>query len=266
MNAIINGANINYIEKGTPDHVSLILIHAFPFNLRMWENQFAELGNTCHLIAYDIRGFGLSDVGDGQFTIELYVDDLIELLDKLKIRKAILCGLSMGGYIALRAFERSPEKIDGLILCNTKSDADSNDAKIKRANNIKKIKNHGLNIFAEDFIKSAFCRNTFELKPDIIQRAEKIILENSPIGVCGALLALAARTDTSSVLDKINVPTCIIAGEYDILTAPEVMMRMHKSIKSSEFHILKNCAHMSNLENPVDFNKTITEFIRKYWG
>ena len=97
----------------------------------MWNSQRDVLKKNFHVIAYDIRGHGKSDVGDGQYTIELFVDDLIELLNYLKIDKTILCGFSVGGYIALRAIERNPEWFISLILCDTKSEIDTNEAKLQ---------------------------------------------------------------------------------------------------------------------------------------
>ncbi|MBM2853064.1 MAG: hypothetical protein HW420_1611 [Candidatus Nitrosotenuis sp.] len=100
----------------------------------MWKAQIALLQeNGFRVISYDLRGHGQSDVGDGQYTLELFVDDLIALLDYLKITKTVVCGFSMGGYVALRAIERNPERFNALILCDTTSSADSNEARLRRA-------------------------------------------------------------------------------------------------------------------------------------
>jgi pimeloyl-ACP methyl ester carboxylesterase len=110
----------------------------------MWQSQIQMLNESYRVVAYDLRGQGRSDTGDGQFTIEFLVDDLIALLDILKLKSAVLCGLSMGGYVALRASERYPDRVSGLILCDTKSEADTNESKLARTESIKAVKKDGV--------------------------------------------------------------------------------------------------------------------------
>ena len=263
MKTILNNIAINYNEHGISQGLPVVFIHGFPFSHDMWEPQMNVMPNDIHAIAYDVRGHGDSDVGDGQFTIELFVDDLIALLDHLFIEKAILCGLSMGGYIALRTFERHPDRVRGLILCDTKSGPDMNAAKIKRTVTMKAVKAAGVQTFAEDFVKAIFWEKTFKRNPSIIAFIKQIICTNSQRGICGTLLALAARTDTTPTLSSINIPTCIIVGEHDKLTPPSDAQTMHSMIEGSELHILSNAAHMSNLENVQEFNERLIAFLKK---
>ena len=263
MKTILNDCAIDYSEHGMPQGLPVIFIHGFPFSKEMWEPQMNVMPNFIHSISYDVRGHGASDVGDGQYTIELFVDDLLALLDYLLIKKAVLCGLSMGGYIALRAFERHPDRVSGLILCDTKSTADTDAAKIKRASTMKEVKIHGSQIFAADFIKTIFCEKTFETKPGVIAYINQIICFTTPRGICGTLLALASRTDTTPVLSSIHIPTCIIVGAQDHITPPSDAQSLHRSIAGSELHILPEAAHMSNLENTQGFNETIINFLKK---
>ncbi|MBI2429356.1 MAG: alpha/beta fold hydrolase [Ignavibacteriales bacterium] len=124
MKAAINNVLLRYVDIGIPNATPVIFIHGFPFSHRMWMfpgGQTEVLSGTNRVIAYDVRGHGESEVGTGHYSIEFFVDDLIALMDHLAIHKAILCGLSMGGYIALRFSERHPERVLGLILCDTKS-------------------------------------------------------------------------------------------------------------------------------------------------
>jgi 3-oxoadipate enol-lactonase len=265
MKTLINDISVNYIEHGSSQGLPVVFIHGFPFSHKMWEPQMLELSNDIHAIAYDVRGHGSSIVGDGQFTIELFVDDLIALLNHLGIEKAVLCGLSMGGYIALRALERHPNRIKGLVLCDTKSESDSNEEKIKRTSSIKAVKSAGVSAFAEDFVKSVFWTKTFEKNPGAIEFIKELIRVNSTLGICGTLLALASRTDTTQSLSSINVPTCIIVGEYDLRTPPSCAREMHTAIAGSELHILSNAGHISNLENTKDFNENLIAFLKKHW-
>jgi 3-oxoadipate enol-lactonase len=240
-----------------------MFIHGFPFSSEMWNGQAQILQDNKNLriITYDLRGHGQSDVGDGQYTIELFVDDLIALLDHLKITKTILCGFSMGGYIALRAVERNPDRFNALVLCDTMSAADSNEAKTRRANSIKLVKNQGVGQFVEGFLKVVFAPQTFDSHPDIVNKIRRTILFNSPLGICGALLAMAGRTETTEALSKINIPTLILVGEHDVVTPPGAAKNMHNRIPNSKLHVLDNAAHMSNLENPKVFNEHLMEFL-----
>jgi 3-oxoadipate enol-lactonase len=263
MKIVLNDVAINYDERGMPQGLPVVFIHGFPFSHEMWEPQMNVMPNNIHAIAYDIRGHGSSEVGDGQFTIELFVDDLIALLDQLLIEKAVLCGLSLGGYIALRTFERHPDRVRGLILGDTKSEPDTNAVKIKRTNTMKEVKAAGVETFAENFVKAIFWEKTFERNPSVIAFIKQIICANSQRGICGTLLALAARTDTTPALSSINIPTCIIVGEHDKLTPPTDAQTMHTMIAGSELHILSHAAHMSNLENVQEFNERLMAFLKK---
>lgn len=255
---------MNYVERGAPDGIPIVFVHGFPFSLETWEPQMRALPNHYRAIAYDVRGHGQSDVGDGQYSIEFFVDDLIALLDHLVIKKTILCGLSMGGYIALRAIERYGDRFSGLVLCDTKSTADSDEGKVKRAATLKAVKADGVDRFAEGFIKNVFAESTFRFDPVAVEKVKSIIKANSPIGIGGTILALASRTDTTSILDKISIPTLILCGEHDALTPPADAKFMHSRIKNSVLHIVPNAAHLSNLENPAFFNEKLISFLKNF--
>jgi pimeloyl-ACP methyl ester carboxylesterase len=228
----------------------------------MWKEQVKMLQEkNLRVITYDIRGHGQSGIGDGQYSIELFVDDLVTLLDYLKISKTMLCGFSMGGYIALRAIERNPDRFSALVLCDTMSMADSNEAKIRRANSVKMIKKEGVGRFAEGFLKAVFAPRTFDEKPDVVDEIRKTVLSNYPLVICGTLLAMAGRTDTTEALSKISVSTLIMVGEHDAVTPPAAAKVMHDRIPNSKLHIIENAAHMSNLENPGRFNEHLAKFI-----
>ena len=264
MKINLNGIHMNYIEHGSPNGVPVVFLHGFPFSHKMWNPQLKALPDHYRAIAYDIRGHGNNDAGDGQYTIELFTDDLAALLDYLHIQETILCGLSMGGYIALRMYERFPARIKGLILCNTKSSADSNEAKIKRAATTQAIKQYGVRTFAENFLKSVFWKETFQSNPAAIEFIRELITSNSILGICGTQLALASRTDTTHVLSTINVPTLVMTGEHDMLAPPVEARAMGGSIPESELHIIPNAAHMSNIENSEQFNRLLLEFLERH--
>jgi 3-oxoadipate enol-lactonase len=263
MKATLGGYEVYYEDLGNPAALPVVFIHGFPFSHEMWRPQLTILGARFRAVAYDLRGHGKSGAGDGQYTFEFFVDDLVALLDHMKIEKAVLCGLSMGGYIALRTVERNPERIRGLILADTQAKADSDETKLRRGASIKAVKAHGVNAYAEGFVKTAFAPESFKKKADAIDMIRRIIESNSAPGVCGALLALATRTDTTDALAGIRVPTLILVGEHDALTPVSASKEMHERIDNSEMHVIQNAAHMSNLENPEAFNNHVIDFLAR---
>lgn len=253
---------LHYIDHGSENDTPIIFIHAFPLNLNMWQPQIEAISNKYRMITYDVRGLGQSTFGDGQYSIEIFVDDLIELMDRLKIDKTIICGISMGGYIALRAIERHPERFQSVILCDTRSESDSNETKIKRFASMKGLKEkNGISIFCEPFIKQAFSPKSFESNSIAIENVRKMILANSPLGISGGLLALASRTDTTLSLGRISIPTLILVGEHDTITPPKAAQEMKNNIQNAKLEIIPDAGHLSNLENPVVFNQKLLKFL-----
>ena len=128
----INNLSVSYSDHGPDDAPAIIFIHGFPLNKSMWDMQVEALKENYRVIAYDIRGHGNSDPGIDEFFIELFVNDLLRLMEKLGIEKSILCGLSLGGYIALNAVLKYPDRFDGLILNDTQCIADTPEIKENR--------------------------------------------------------------------------------------------------------------------------------------
>jgi 3-oxoadipate enol-lactonase len=259
MKRVIN--ELFVYAAGNENNKSIIFVHGFPYDHTMWKTQIEEFSKNYYCIAYDIRGLGQSPAGNGQFTMESFVDDLETIINELKLDKPILCGLSMGGYISLRALERMPDKFSAAILCDTKSEADNNEGKVKRAAGIKRINNEGTAPFAKDFITNCFGDYFKQNRKDEL---EEIITASSnfdPVGVKGSLLAMLSRTDTTPFLDKVNIPTLIICGEQDALTPPAVMKEMQNKIKNAEYVEIKKAGHMTPIENSEEVNQAIKTFV-----
>ncbi len=261
MKEIINGLSV-FVE-GNSKNKSIIFLHGFPYDHTMWKAQIDELSEKYFCVTYDIRGLGESPVGDGQHTMEYFVDDLETIINELKLDKPILCGLSMGGYISFRALERMEENISAVILCDTRSEADNNEGKLKRAAAIKRINTEGLARFTKDFITNCFGDN---YKQHNKEEFEKRIAKSSgfdPVGVKGSLLAMLGRNDTTGYLSKIKIPALIICGEHDALTPPAVMKPLAEKINGAEYVVIKNSGHMSPIENPEEVNIALRDFLNK---
>lgn len=261
MKIIINGLSVNTF--GDPQNKSIIFVHGFPYDSSMWENQIEALKNEYYCIAYDVRGLGDSYVGDGQYTMEFYVDDLFSIINELQLHKPVLCGLSMGGYISLRSIEKSQDTFGALILCDTRSDADDNTGKLKRSANINQINTEGLKKFIDTFVPNCFADETIEERKEIFLVTLNKAYRNNPTGVKGAILAIMSRTDTTSFLSQIKIPTLILCGSFDKLTPPQMMRVMAEKIPNAEFAIIPHAGHMSPLENPDAVNDLIKGFLKR---
>jgi 3-oxoadipate enol-lactonase len=256
---------IPLFHYGNINHIPIVFIHGFPFDHFMWQKQIEFLSREYFCVTYDLRGLGQNPVEDYQFTLEDLVDDLFDVVERSKISKPVICGLSMGGYISLRAVERDESKFRGVILCDTKAESDNDQGKIKRAGAIKKINDEGVDVFTSEFISGLFSEESKKNLSDEYTAVLKRSMESDPRGVKACLLAMAARTDTSGYLSKIKIPALLLCGENDALTPPDVMKQMADKINDAEFHIIKNAGHMSPIENPDDVNYSIISYLKKHF-
>lgn len=256
-------SDLAIFKEGDPTNKAIVFIHGFPYDHTMWDKQIDELKSHYFCVSYDIRGLGQSPIGDGQYTMESFVDDLETVVSELKLSKPILCGLSMGGYIALRAVERNETNYGGLILCDTRSASDTDEGKIKRAENIKKINTLGVKQFVNDFVPLCFSVKSITDSNEEYTRVLNKSLSSNAIGVKGCLLAMAGRTDTTSYISKIKIPALLLCGEDDRLTPPDVMELMAEQIPNSHFEIVPNAGHMSPIENAAFVTNRIKRFLSR---
>lgn len=257
----INDLTVSYTDEGPDDAPVIIFIHGFPFNKTMWTNQISAFSENYRVVAYDVRGHGKSETGADDFSIELFVKDLIIAMDTLQIDRAILCGLSMGGYIALNAIENYPERFDALVLCDTNCTADTQEVQEKRLNTIESIKQNGVENFADELIGNLLAPQTLVTKNEITTAVREMIIKTSPDSLYQTLIAFTWRSETCSKLQEIKVPVLIIVGKEDKITPPEAARLMHEKIRGSVLSIIEHAGHLSNLENPDQFNNHLNEFL-----
>jgi len=264
MEFSVNGLKV--FTYGNKTNKPIIFVHGFPYDHTMWNYQIDAFKDDYYCVAYDIRGLGQSYIGDGQYTMEAFVWDLYSIMDALHIENPILCGLSMGGYIALRAIEKEQNRFSSLILCDSRSEADNNDGKITRSSAIDKINVQGVEAFVSDFVPKCFHPKTPERLSEMFDRIFNIAKNQNSVGVKGALIAMLSRRDTTKSLKNIEIPTLVLVGKKDALTPPETMKIIAKKIKNSKFHQVPKAGHMTPLENPDFVNEKILEFLSKYFS
>ena len=256
----INNLNLSYDDVGE-GNIPIIFLHGFPFDKSMWAKQLDFFATTNRVIAIDIRGFGKSTDETTPLSIDIFSDDLMVFMNQLNISKAIICGLSMGGFIALNAQARFPDRFEAIILCDTQCIADTIEVKLNRYKTIDEIALNGTLNFNEAFIKKVFCKNSFTNKQEIVTQLRSVVMANPEQIVINGLKALAERSETCSTLSEINIPTLIICGREDEVTPLEQSEFLHTSIKASVLHIIDNAGHVSNIEQPEEFNNEISKFL-----
>jgi len=256
----LNDFHLSYDDVGEGS-TPIICLHGYPFDKTMWQGQLDFLKSSNRIIACDIRGFGKSTDEKSHLSIDLFSEDLIAFMDKLKINKAIVCGLSMGGFIALNALKRFPNRFEALILCDTQCIADSIEVKEKRYKIIDEIEVDGAANFNEGFIKSVFHKDSITNKKELVEQLRSVVFSNSKHIISQGLVALAERSETCSTLNKITVPTLIICGREDEVTPLAQSEFMHATVKGSILHVIEDAGHVSNLEQPDEFNKHLLDFL-----
>ncbi len=258
----LNTFPLSYNDVGEGS-IPIIFLHGFPFDKSMWQGQLDFLQSSYRLLAYDIRGFGKSTDEESHLSMDLFADDLIQFMNALSLDRAIVCGLSMGGYIALNALKRFPERFEALILCDTQCVADSAEVKEKRYQVMDEIAINGVTRFNEGFIKSVFHNDSLTTKKELVEQVSKVVFSNSKNSMMMGLAALAERSETCSTLNTITLPTLILCGREDEVTPLAQSELMNASIKGSLLRVLDHAGHVSNLEQPDEFNKHLLDFLTK---
>jgi len=238
---------------------SLVFLHGFPLNSKMWENQVSYF-DTYKVFTPNLSG---SETPPSTF---FSLDEMANTITSEIISKqesSILIGLSMGGYVAQRILELNPHTILGLVLISTRSSADTNVAKLKRVKAIESIKANGLEGYIEEFTKNLVSQKTME-NPSLFQKILSIAKENKREGILSQILALMGRVDSENFLPKISIPTLIISGSEDTLSPPKEMSEIFQKISNHEFKIVENSGHLSPMENPDSVNLFINNFLKQF--
>ncbi|MFP5265672.1 MAG: alpha/beta fold hydrolase [Blastocatellia bacterium] len=259
MKIEINKINIDYRDEG--GGIPVILIHAFPLNQSMWDEQSAALKNHCRVITIDLRGFGKSDAPVGPYSMDQMASDVRGLMAALGIERAVLAGLSMGGYVSLAFYRNYPEVVRALVLADTRATADAKEARERRMKSAEKAEREGAGAIADDMIPLLLGRSTLASRPDIVSRVRAMIEANSPQAIAAVQRGMAERLDSTALLAGVDFPTLVIVGAEDELTPAAEAGALRDRISGSRLHVIEGAGHLSNLEQPAQFNSIVVEFI-----
>lgn len=247
-------------EGGDPDGVPLMLLHGFPLDHTSWAPQLAaDFG--ARVIAPDLRGFGASPFTEAA-SIEGMAEDVLALADRLGVGRFVLGGLSMGGYVALAVARRAPERLLGLVLADTRAEADAEETRRKRDEHVALVQAQGSQALADLVVPGFFTEAYRAAEPREVRAVRTTIAGQSPQGVVNALRAMRDRPDATQGLGSIACPSLVLVGEQDPLTPPQLAERLAEGIPGARLVVIPGAAHLSNLEQPEAFNEALGVFLR----
>ena len=252
------GLELSYDESGSG--VPMLFVHGWPHNRTLWAGQLSGLPTQARCIAPDLRGFGASSQR-GPFTVDQYADDLAVLLEALGIDRAVICGLSMGGYVAFSLLRRHRERVRGLILVSTRAIADTPEGREKRMRLIAFVEDHGVEALAERQLRAMVGLTTYESRPALCESLRRLMASAPQAGVIGGLQAMANRVDSTDLLDTIDLPTLVIGGVEDSFIAPDLQRTLAAAIPHSRLEFVAGAGHVCPYERPAAFNHLTSEFL-----
>lgn len=247
----------------------VVFLHGIGSNRTSWHLQLPAFAGEFHAVAWDARGYGLSEDYDGELDFGDFSADLLRLLDHFGAEKAHLCGLSMGGRIAQDFYPRHPGRVATLVLCDTFAGLDPDDARSGRSQSIEEFVNSRIQPYLDgEDPKERAPRTAGRLmgpnrSEDAVRRA---VRASSEIHVESYIKTVRASASFSRVreLSDIDVPTLLLFGDVDPLTPPTVGEYMQEKISGSELVVIKDAGHLTNLERPDDFNDAVLDFLRRH--
>jgi 3-oxoadipate enol-lactonase len=239
----------------------LLLLHAFPLNARMWEGQLALADRGWRIIAPQLRGVDGAPGDPPAMSMDDYAGDVIDLLDALHIKAAVVGGLSMGGYVAFALLRHAARYVQGLILADTRPQADTPEAVAGRTRLLQVVRDKGASAVADEMLPRLLGETTRASRPDVVERVRALVLANSADAIAGAIRALMSRPDSTPLLSTIHVPTLIIVGDEDTVTPRPLAEEMQRAIAGAELHVIPGAGHLTNLEQPDAFDDALARFL-----
>ncbi|ALC18141.1 pimeloyl-ACP methyl ester carboxylesterase [Desulfuromonas soudanensis] len=261
MKARINGIELAWDDTGGAG-TAVLLIHGYPLCRRMWRPQVAALAAAGYrVITPDLRGFGESEAPGGAVSMELYADDLLALLDHLGLEKAVIGGMSMGGYVLLDLLARHRQRFSAALFIVTRAGGDDAEGKARRARLAATALAEGALPVADAFAGLVFASGTAGSRPELVREVRSWMEGTSPGGLAAGLLAMADRVDFTSRLSELTLPALVIGAEEDRAIPPAESRRLAEGLPEATLVILPGGGHLVNLECSEAFNGALLGFL-----
>jgi 3-oxoadipate enol-lactonase len=247
-----------YLQAGEGSPV--VLLHAFPLGADMWRPQLHRVPDGSRFIAPDLRGFGAAGSGKAA-SMDDMAAGVLEFLDTLQIKTAVIGGLSMGGYVTFALLRRAPDRFHGLILADTRATADNEQGRAARMKMLDTVREKGVSAVVDEMLPKLLGATSQRERLTLADQVRGIALKNSSDAVAGAVEAMRDRPDSTPLLPAIEVPTLVLVGEEDTLTPPSDSQAMAAAIPQAKLVTLAGAGHLSNLEVPDQFSTALSDFL-----
>ena len=242
------------------DGNAVLFVHGFPLDRTMWRDLMGTLTGWKR-IAPDLRGLGTSDGPESGYSMQEYADDCAAVLDALGVETAIVCGLSMGGYVAFELLRRHRSRVKALMLLNTRAEADDSESRRKRNEMGAAVRKEGVGVLEDLMIHRLLAPGSVDTMPHLVDRLKGMINGHSADGIVGALEAMKNRVDSTDLLPQIDVPTLVVAGREDGLVSLESSQSMAVGVPGAQFTVINGAGHLTPLEQPIATGRVIREFL-----
>ena len=249
--------------QGGRTNGTLVLLHGFPLTAEMWEPQLAIAERGWRVIAPHLGGAGGGEppFDPSAVSIDDYAAEVIDLIDALHLGEVVVGGLSMGGYVALAMFRHAPRYFRGLVLADTRAQADTPEGRDGRTRMLALLAERGVSAVVDEMLPKLLGETTRRERPEVAGRIHALAAANSAATVTGMIHALMTRPDRTGLLASIHCPTLIMVGEEDALTPAALSQDLQRAIGGSELATIAGAGHMSNLERPRAFNEALGRFL-----
>jgi pimeloyl-ACP methyl ester carboxylesterase len=237
---------------------TLVLLHAFPLGARMWAPQQAAFSGW-RVVTPALPGFDGSDASAS--SMDAFATHVNQELDRLGIRRAVIGGLSLGGYVAFGVLRQRPERVSALILADTRSGADSDQGREGRLRMLRILEEQGPSGVFDEMRPKLFGATTHAERPAVVEYAKELCESQSPTAIEGAIRAMLDRPDSTPLLGTIAVPTLVVVGQEDALTPPAESDVVRAAVPRATLVQLPRAGHLSNLETPDAFNAAVSAFL-----
>ena len=262
MEIEVNGVRLAYSAAGQGR--SVLFVHGYPLNRRMWQPQIDGLSDIARILTVDLRGHGDSKTVIGPYSMEMFADDLNAFLDAIGVtEKVVLCGLSMGGYVAFAFYRRYAARLAGLVLTATRAAADSPEARAGRDQSAATARQQGVPAIVEGMLPRLLSPKTQAEKPELVAQIRQIMLRTSLEGVLGDLDGLKNRTDATPTLAQIHIPTLLLPGAEDVIVPLKEAQTMQAGIFGARLEAIPDSGHLPNMENAPAFNRAMRAFLQE---
>ena len=250
-----------YQEQGTGQ--TIIFLHGFPMDHTFWSETVSRLGQNHHVVTPDLRGFGQTPTNDEKTSMETFADDVAELIqNQLKLHiPVVLCGLSMGGYIAMQFVKKYPNLLRGLILTDTRTKPDTDTVAANRILVAEKLEIDGPGPLVDGMLPRIFGPWAMENAPELVKKTRDMMTRQPLRGIAAAARGMAERPDTTNVLESIACPVLVVCGEDDASSPPSEMLDIAERIAGSTFVEIPKAGHLPPIETPQHYADVVENFM-----